>query len=713
MIKIIGNQGNMTEGKIVLESFADAKKRWEKEDNDKKAITAFKSSLHTEQEHDAIMRYMYGSYGQYVAQQLEENTSLSDSAKANLISYYGITDSDTIRKNTKVKQGTAVNSSSKASAFQNLVKGVNDGTVKVAANISDEAVTQWSNSIPDVCKRAVEYLKKEGYKQPDTNLSKEIDDYLAQAADVAQYMRANKTRYQDYDKVYEGYVEATNYLRDLKRAVDSENKIFSNLKTEKDYEDWKIGWLQPDAETNEETVAARKEKYAQNKTRIEEIKKQIEVLKKDGFTSEYERGSRKTIIKYINQDEIDALKTELETLQAENTRYEREQKDLDDYYIPATDEFLANGAERNYNNASLDDLKTYSLNHSRINHLLSSGTHKWDAEGNIINIYSGNIVYAADELSRAMMSDAGDPLSGGIFDTNKSDNAIDQLYNSLVQDKLGLYLSASEDDLIDAWNVFDIAPYGYQNLWNSMLQEGAQKGWEHLTEYEINIYYNLFKTQGQSAAYKFLDDMALILSRRATAASLKSIDKATGFEQVALNIASIPMNVVGGAVAFVDDAVHILAGEDINPYSRAHFFHNSAQYIREVTANDINEATGNASLPWLGTKWGDVYQTVMSAGDSVVGLVIGGTAYGAMMGMGAASQEMKKLWEQGASTGQMLAGGLLAPSADGPHSGRPAAAGRQVPLCGASGQLARQARPPDCQRLAASRHRRGQVISPS
>lgn len=61
-------------------------------------IKAFQSKLHPESQHDAVMRHMYGSYRQYVAEQIE-NSKLSDAEKSYLISYYGITEADTNYKN--------------------------------------------------------------------------------------------------------------------------------------------------------------------------------------------------------------------------------------------------------------------------------------------------------------------------------------------------------------------------------------------------------------------------------------------------------------------------------------------------------------------------------------------------------------------------------------------------------------------------------------
>ena len=63
-------------------------------------IKKFMSSIHPESQHDAIARDQYGSYRQYVAQQIE-NADLSDAEKAYLISHYGITESDLEYKQKK------------------------------------------------------------------------------------------------------------------------------------------------------------------------------------------------------------------------------------------------------------------------------------------------------------------------------------------------------------------------------------------------------------------------------------------------------------------------------------------------------------------------------------------------------------------------------------------------------------------------------------
>lgn len=65
-----------------------------KADPNGKAITGFKSKVHSESAHDAIARTMYGSYRSYLAVELAKDTSLNDAEKMYLINLYGITESD-------------------------------------------------------------------------------------------------------------------------------------------------------------------------------------------------------------------------------------------------------------------------------------------------------------------------------------------------------------------------------------------------------------------------------------------------------------------------------------------------------------------------------------------------------------------------------------------------------------------------------------------
>lgn len=291
--------------------------------------------------------------------------------------------------------------------------------------------------------------------------------------------------------------------------------------------------------------------------------------------------------------DVDALKKEMEELKAANLRYQREQKVLDDYFVPRTEEFLQNAAYRDYGNPTIDELEE--------------------------------------------------------FDTFNQPN---------INDKYAFYMKYR-----NGTESYDL-PTEAINMMVRQMSEGKQGSWEYLKDNEIDIYYNLLKTEGQESAYEFLDAMQTILNKRATQKMAQQVADAGVGAQIAYNVASIPANVLGGAGSFIDDALHMIRGEDINPYSYGHRWQNFAQAVREDTASDINEWTGNAALPYVGTTFGDVYQALVSGVDSAVGIGLGGTTYGILMGMGAASSEAKELYEKGASMGQIAAGGILAGAAE-------------------------------------------------
>ena len=515
----------------------------------------------------------------------------------------------------------------------------------------------------------------------------------------------NLIRKVEANRKYLGDKEADNYLSILKQLDEgykshlSISQIRSTFKSEDEYNDYRIGWLNPEAEVTEDSVAARQKKYQDNKSRIETLsalrdeKNKIETSaytrsnianssefasyggshniygydETEASTSFLPYDGKVSGVVYTKEeqkrlDEINQYMEELERLEAENRMYERTLGVMDKYYTPITDEFLANSSYRDYTNASREELWEINANEDYINNLLASGGYTFDANGNIINVTTGEIQYTADDLSRAMYKTATES-GGGIFSKKDYISSTDQYYNSLVQDKLGMFLSSSEDDIVEAYNEIASGPGDDNNLWAETLRDGDAFGWKHLTEREIQIYYDLYKREGQESAYRYLEAMTTELTRRATQARAEKIASASGLEKVFLNAASIPMNVLGGGLAFLDDTVNVLQGKDINPYSQGHSWQNDASAIRYETAKDIDELVG-VSLPWLDFSMGDAYQSIMSFTDQLVGRWIGSKGYGRLMGMGAASSKAKELYERGASADQIVRGGLLAGAAE-------------------------------------------------
>ncbi len=406
----------------------------------------------------------------------------------------------------------------------------------------------------------------------------------------------------------------------MMKGYDELSKYYSQFATEKEYNDYTIGWLYDDAETNEQTVAKRQERYANNEKRIAELKDQLPWIGDSFLPSGIEN--------IFLSDENKKLKAEMEALEAENNQYKRTQGVTDSYYLPITDEVTQVASKRDYTNATKDELDAYDASVSEGSLALNSGG-SFDEEGNILD-KNGNIVMYANAPE--------------------------------VQDKLGMFLSAVNDGTYTNY-LGELSENGsLSNVWGKLMQEGDVNGWKYLEPEEITNYYYRLATEGQEAAYKYLEAMTPILTSRETQAREDYISNASLLEKIALNAASIPMSVIGGAVGLVDDASNIVQGKETDPYSRAHMFTNDASAIRETTADDINNLTGGASLPWVGTTWGDAYQNIMSAGDSVMASFIPGGHY--LLGLNAASSEMKNLYDRGGSTEQILSGGILAGAAE-------------------------------------------------
>jgi hypothetical protein len=520
-----------------------------------------------------------------------------------------------IKKRVDGTKTSGSNNTSKSPKLSTLdrIKAKVDGTYD--GEISFDTVRSWLSDAESTIKDYNKYFTANEGKWTENygaDFTSRIAKLKNESDSVAYYLRSHRNDSEYFDEIYKGFNSYLSALDEFEKNNSSMRDIYSQYDSADSYNKAVSGWLNDEASTNADTVALRNEIYQSNIDKIAEIDKKIDELGWTLFTDEH--------------SEKKALKAEKEALEAENRQYEITQKKLDDYWQEPTEEFLKNAAYREYDNPTLSELDQYSLALGDQDLAIENGWkiidgHWRDKDGNIVNIN---------------------------FDQEEP----------VIEDKLAFY-NANRNG-----NEEGIASRYAFNIVYDIVSEGRDANWELLNKDETNIYYNLLKTEGQESAYRYLDAMKPILNKRATEDMAKEISEAEGLEQVFNNILSIPTSVIGGASAFVDDTINILQGDDINPYSSAHRWQNYAQLVREDTAKDINALTGNASLPLTGFTFGDLYQSLMSAADSTVGIAIGGNAYGVLMGMGAASSEMKRLYEQGASTGQMIAGGLLAGAAE-------------------------------------------------
>lgn len=440
--------------------------------------------------------------------------------------------------------------------------------------------------------------------------------------DTAERLRSQGRDLLKWFDQYGSYLDADAYrnivgdLQELDSDYGDLMDFYSQFETQDAYDMW-------DAYSTPEKRQAR---YEQNQTRLEELKKQR--LEMTGLMS---WGT-------VRQDTSD-IDAEIAAIEREMQMYERGVTDadtgfyygskvVDDYSAYLNDPNYGQFSAEDFRNPTKDDLRYYDA-------MMDQSTWYQDNSGNTRN-RMGDIV-------------------------TEYVNADDPRYQ--IADPLGVYLQANPEDISNMHGDGSTQ----LGVLNQLLMDGYYGSWDQLDEREREIYYTLLGTQGKEAAMKYLSDMETELNRRNMAQESElyklAFERANGWQRLGMSAVSIPANLLGGATAFVDDLSHTVRGENINPYSAAHQMQNYGQQVRANQAAAFDESSG-WEIPGIGFSAGDLYQAAMSTADMFGGAMIGPTAYGALMGMGAASSEARRLYEMGASKDQIFWGSAAAGAAE-------------------------------------------------
>lgn len=499
--------------------------------------------------------------------------------------------------------------------------------------------TSRANEFLDSSKTAYDNMGWNNASKALTDRQKALEDLNYRSSVIRDWLNAHKTSmteedYQSMSDMLDSYSKSTEEILD---AFNNAAKYYSQWETEDDYNAY-MKWLPYS------TPEKRQEKYTQNKSRLDELKNQRNaIIWRTGANPQMAGIEASTSPIYSSsQQNTSEIDKEIAALEKEIRLYEYGEVDEDgNYYGYKTaddygkyledDSFVAAAKNREYQNATRTEMDAYDAAQSDASTILSNGGY-YDDDGNIRN--------ARGEIEQPAMA------------------------APVVQDKLGLFLSASDEEIEEAYNILSSSDGNYETTWADIMQEGDTHRWKYLKDDELQIYYGLLNTAGQEAAYKYLDAMEVELGRRETAEMEEYVENSSGWNQVGLNALSVPMSMLGGIAATVDNASRLVQGKGINPYSRAQMPTRTSSYIRANTAQEIDAATNGAALPILGFTLGDAYQSGMSMIDSLVGAKIGGKAYQAVMSMSAASSEATRLYSHGASTEQIVLGAAAAGAAE-------------------------------------------------
>ena len=468
-----------------------------------------------------------------------------------------------------------------------------------------------------------------------TSQKKTADDLRSRSGKIRAYLNGNKAslKEEDYNSLVAMLDDFDKSAASIYDAFSQKNEGFSQWDSEDSYIRGAL-----------DEVEARQQRYENNKAEIANLqaeKKKLSSAQVSNNTYAFGDTSMGFFVPATDPSygsRIKDIDAQIAALEAENQQYERGEggfvsKVRDDYYsITQQPGFAVGTASRDYSNPTKEEFRILDV-------LNNNSYWKWDEANGVYRDAFGNVL-AVDE-------------------NNTYYNPAAQKYQ--VEDKLGLYLSASDDERVDGTHSAEYE----DSAWGSYIKEGYNGAWEYLTAPEQEIYYTLLESD-QEAAYKYLADMDVELNRRRTLDSVgkwaQQYDDAGFLEKIALNAATVPAKFFSNITGSIENSVNALQGEDINPYSVAHGGMHYSQTVRGATANEL-DATG-FKIPVIDFTLGDIYQTGMSRLDSALATSVFGGGGTVFLGMGAAQDEAYRLYKQGASAEQITVGSFAAGAAE-------------------------------------------------
>ncbi|MBQ9841627.1 MAG: hypothetical protein IJO42_00780 [Clostridia bacterium] len=336
-----------------------------------------------------------------------------------------------------------------------------------------------------------------------------------------------------------------------------------------------------------------------------------------------------------DRQEYNDLSAEKKKLEATNRVYERSNLHWDKTYVEnaGAENYAELSQKRNFGNPTQEQIREF-------------GTKAY-----------GGYITNADGYGMK-------PVEGLFPETVPVEQAMAQMgVNLAINDPLGYYRSTIGGTLPEGTSELYSPRYTMAETEAAgILKQGDRDQWSNLTDEEVSMYYYLMNTKGKDAAMEFLSGMARELQYRETEEYKEYMRTASAGDKVLSNVASTVVKPVGDAVAFADEAISHIKGEEPNYHNAAHGLKNFADTTRGMTASAIDKATGASDSDFV--TWGDAYQGVMSGADSAVGALLLGKGYTVVAGMGAASSEAKRLYEAGASKEEVIAGSLMAGAAE-------------------------------------------------
>jgi len=185
--------------------------------------------------------------------------------------------------------------------------------------------------------------------------------------------------------------------------------------------------------------------------------------------------------------------------------------------------------------------------------------------------------------------------------------------------------------------------------------------YQYMTDEEVSMFNYLY-SENQEAAYDFLDDIEVTLSKRAydkTTETWKKWADDSALASAGMSALTPILNMAGGIGSTLATLGEVVTGKEYNPYSGLRMPSNAATDIRQYVGENIAESTEGMEIAGQNVP-SFLYQTGMSIADTALGAKMFGKGFTAIMGMNSATQKAKELKEAGEDSATVAKGAVAA-----------------------------------------------------
>ena len=544
------------------------------------------------------------------------------------------------------------------SSFKDLVRGVNNGTIKVGSTYDSSQVNDWFAGVSKTSQNTYNYLKAEGYKNPGTSYLDEIDSYLSRANLIGQYIRSNKNAFDNYEEVYKNYSDTVSYLRSLQSGVKNSNDYYARFENEDHYNVTNMSL---------EDLKAKLGDVNDAQSDIDLIYQVTQTLVPiDGY------GENAT---YEEQRKYEDYRSKLSALWE---KYGKDKYDsvedfyYGEFYTDAGNRLFQAAMERSsgvaYTTKSGENLTWQSLYDNAVaNQDLSqkldmySSNDDWDALSKGIDVSSDpdrqNDYDLVFELSRTNVAyDKETALANGTSEAEWND--IDQK-RRYISNKYGVDLYSNIYDNVYIFNeimaMLDEKSWKSGELFTQLAEDTVGdrtfQNMRHLTDDEEKVLNYIFYTQGRDAALQWHNSRMNVYQDRANGVLAKEMFDWGKESWGGLGAFISPQSLSSVALSLgsgVEQVGDWITGDNNNTLARA------SSAIRSGVSETTNWAIGNFDA------FDFVYNTTMSGVDSMAASLLPGNAGGVLLGLSAAAQATNDALDRGMSNEKAFWSGLSA-----------------------------------------------------